>query len=217
MTTMVDAIVVEGLALRRGGIEILRDVAFRVDRGLVGLVGPNGSGKSSLLRVLAGVADPHVGRVAIAGHDLRAAPIEARAALGYMPQSEEFFAYLSAAELLRTFADVRGLGDAEVDRFVALTRPGAADLPIGTLSSGQRRKLAFVAATQGSPTLWLLDEPTNALDDDARAHVRDALQRHCERGGTAVVATHRAGELPSPPQHRLEVGRHTVRHTVMRA
>ncbi len=212
---MPDAILVEGLALRRGGIEILRNVSFRVDRGLVGLVGPNGSGKSSLLRVLAGVADPHAGQVAIAGHDLRASPVSARAALGYMPQSEEFFPYLSPAELLRTFADVRGLADAEVDRFVALTRPGAADLPIGTLSSGQRRKLAFVAATQGTPAVWLLDEPTNALDDAARAYVWDALRRHCEAGGTAVVATHRVPELPLTSAHRLEVEHHGVRHRIV--
>jgi ABC-type multidrug transport system ATPase subunit len=202
---MTDAVVVEGLALRRGGVEILRDVAFAVGPGLVALVGPNGAGKSSLLRVLSGVADPHAGSVSIAGHDLRREPVAARRALGYLPQSDELFPYLTAAELLQTFADVRGLADPEIERFAALTRPGACDLRIGILSVGQRRKLAFVLATQGAPPVWLFDEPFNALDDAARVHVRDAVVEHCVGGGTVILATHRLDDLSVAPDATLRV------------
>jgi ABC-2 type transport system ATP-binding protein len=205
------AIEVDGLALRRGGREILRDVDLRLGEGVVALLGRNGAGKSSLLRVLAGVAEPHRGRVRIAGHDLRRAPVQARRALGYMPEATELFPYLTAADLLGTFAGVRGSTDDGIADFAGLTSLAAVDVPIGTLSAGQRRKLALVAALCGDPRVWLLDEPGNALDDAARAWLRARIARHRERGGTIVVATHRLDDLGAHVDRRLEVSGGGVR------
>lgn len=199
------AVEIEGLALRRGGREILRDVDLALGEGVVALLGRNGAGKSSLLRVLAGVALPHRGRVRIAGHDLRRAPVEARRALGYMPEATELFPYLTPVDLLGTFAGVRGSSDDGLADFASLTSRAAIDVPIGTLSAGQRRKLALVAALCGDPRVWLLDEPGNALDHAARAWLRDRIEQHRARGGTIVVATHRLDDLGARIDRRLEV------------
>jgi heme ABC exporter ATP-binding subunit CcmA len=199
------AVEVEGVALRRGGREILHDVSLRLGAGVVALLGDNGAGKSSLLRVLAGIAQPHRGRVCIAGHDLHHAPVQARRALGYMPEATELFPYLTPADLLGTFAGVRGTTDDGIADFASLTSPAAVDVPIGTLSAGQRRKLALVAALCGDPRVWLLDEPGNALDDAARGYLQGRIAAHRERGGTIIVATHRIEDLGAHVDRRLVV------------
>lgn len=199
------AIEVDGVALRRGGREILRGVDLQVGAGVVALVGANGAGKSSLLRVLAGIARPHRGRVRISGHDLAREPASARRALGYMPETPELFPYLTPADLLTTFAAVRGSDDDGIARFAELVSAAAVDVPIGTLSAGQRRKLAMVAALCARPRVWLLDEPGNALDDAARGYLREQIGEHRERGGTIVVATHRLDDLGAHVDRCLEV------------
>ncbi|HET6584635.1 MAG TPA: ABC transporter ATP-binding protein, partial [Nannocystaceae bacterium] len=198
-------VAVHGVAIRRGGRDVLADVELALGPGVFELVGANGSGKSTLLRALAGVGAIHRGRIEIAGFDLDRDPIEARRRLGYMPETAELFPTLTPRELLATFAAVRGADDDGTAAYASLTRPGALDLRICTLSAGQRRKLALVAAIQSAPTVWLLDEPTDTLDTAANDFLRTAIAGHCVRAGTVLVATHRPGELGVPVNAVLEV------------
>ena len=143
----VSGVVVRDLMLRRGGLQVLAEVNFSLGPGLHALVGANGSGKSTLLRALAGILAPARGTITIMGHDLWRDEVAARRALAYLPESPEFFPYLTARELLETAASVRGAGaEAGVERFVAWVGEGALDRPLATLSAGQRRKLALSAA-----------------------------------------------------------------------
>ena len=183
-----------GVAIRRGGRDVLADVELALGPGVFELRGANGSGKSTLLRALAGVGAIHRRRVAIAGHDLARHPVAAKRRLGYMPETAELFPSLTPRELLTTFAAVRGVTDDGTADYAALTRSAALDLRIATLSAGQRRKLALVAAIQGAPTVWLLDEPTDTLDAAALDYLRAAIVRHRCSGGTVLIATHRPNE-----------------------
>jgi len=185
------------LLVRRGGVPILEGAGLQLDGGLFALTGPNGAGKSTLLRALAGVQPLAGGRVEIDGHDLWRDPVAARRRLGYLPESPELFPYLTARELLRTANAVRGVAPAAgEDRFAQWVRPAALDLRIGTLSAGQRRKLAPVAATSHEPPVLLLDEPHNALDAAAVADLRALLVAWRDEGRTVVVATHRRHGQP---------------------
>jgi ABC-type multidrug transport system ATPase subunit len=184
-----------GLAIRRGGRDVLVDVELALGPGVFELLGPNGSGKSTLLRALAGVGGFHRGRIQIGGRDLARDPIAAKRRLGFMPETAELWPSLTPRELLATFAAIRGVADDGAADFAALTRPAALDLRIGTLSAGQRRKLALVAAIQGAPLVWLLDEPSDALDAEALVFLRDSIGRHRRRGGTVLISTHRPNEL----------------------
>lgn len=207
------AVLAIDLLVRRGGIAILDGAAFELDGGLFALTGPNGAGKSTLLRALAGVQPLAGGRIEIDGHDLWRAPVPARRQLGYLPESPELFPYLTARELLRTANAVRGVAaTAGEDRFARWVRSGALDLRIGTLSAGQRRKLALVAATSHEPRVLLLDEPDNALDAAAVADLRALLLAWRDEGRTLVVATHRADALALPFDGRLEVVERRVHH-----
>lgn len=190
---------------------MLQDLSLELGPGLHALVGPNGAGKSTLLRALAGVLPPASGAVEIDGHDLWREPVAARRRLGYLPESPELFPYLTARELLRTANAVRGAApEAGEELFGRWVRPAALDLRIGSLSAGQRRKLALVAATCHEPSVLLLDEPDNALDAAARADLLELLARWTDEGRLVVVSTHRPEALGERTR-RLVVADHTVR------
>ncbi len=200
------------LSIRRGGTTVLDGVSISLGPGVFALVGDNGAGKSTLLRALAGVQPPGRGSVEIDGHDLWRDRIAARRALGYLPESPELFPYLTARELLRTANAVRGVApDAGEERFARWVRPEALDLRIGTLSAGQRRKLALTAATSHEPAVLLLDEPANTLDAAAQADLAALMAGWRDAERLVIVASHRPTTLGSSFDGRLVVSAQGVR------
>ena len=184
------------LVVRRGGAVVLDGAELEVGPGLHALVGDNGAGKSTLLRALAGVQSLFAGTIEIDGHDLWREPVAARLRLGYLPESPELFPYLTPRELLRTVNAVRGVDPRAGEELVARwIRPAALDLRIGTLSAGQRRKVALAAALAHEPPVLLLDEPTNALDAAAVADLCALSTRWRDDGRVVLVATHRPEAL----------------------
>ena len=180
------------VTIRRGGVDILRGVDLDLGPGVWWVRGPNGSGKSSLLRAIAGVGTTARGTIRVGGRDLEGDPVAARSCLGYAPSSAEFFAYLTAAEFLGTVAGLRNTSPVpSLAALAELVGRGAPDRRIGTLSSGERRKLALVAAICGEPSVLLLDEPLTGLDDATLPWVSMLLRRYQSAAKTAIVATHR--------------------------
>lgn len=201
-----ERITVHDVCLRRGGVAILDQVEFTLGPGIVALVGANGSGKSTLLRALAGLALPVRGSIRIAGHDLWTEPVEARRALGYMPESPEFFPTLAPDELLTIVASVRGVSpEPGRERFVQWVGPAALDLRIAMLSAGQRRKLALTLALIGEPKVLLLDEPANTLDTAALDDLRALVIERRGAGCCVVIAIHREATLALDFDVRLSV------------
>jgi len=164
------------VSLRRGGVAILDRVEFTLGPGLFALVGANGSGKSTLLRALAGLIMPARGSIMIAGHDLWRDGVAARRALGYMPESPEFFPTLAPHELLGLVASVRGVSpEPGRERFIHWVGAPALDLRIAMLSAGQRRKLALSLALIGDPRVLLLDEPAAGVPEGERHDILAAV------------------------------------------
>lgn len=184
-------LVAEGLRVRRGGRVVLGRCDLRLFSGITVLRGANGSGKSSLLRALAGILSLAAGRVAVAGHDLDAAPEDARRRIGYVPETPDLFPYLTPRELLEVIAELRGGAVEEaLEVMAALGLAGREDEKIATLSLGQRRKVTMAAAACGAPRVLLLDEPFNGLDVDALAALRALLCGWAEDGRAVLIATH---------------------------
>src|SRR5690606_24263721 len=125
---------------------------FRVPRGQIcGYLGPNGAGKSTTIKAIAGILRPTAGRVLLAGHDVAEAPLDAKRALGYVPESGALYSLLSAREHLALVADLYELepdrAAEQVERLLALFELGShADRRIDTLSKGQRQKVAIACA-----------------------------------------------------------------------
>jgi heme exporter protein A len=176
----------DGVALRRGGRLLFEGLDLELGPGgRLQVSGPNGSGKSSLIRLAAGLLHAETGNIK-----------RSAVALG------DDHVALDRELLLRHALGMWGGGVEQA--MVALRIDHLAEIPVRLLSSGQikRATLARVAAS-GAP-LWLLDEPLNALDTDGRRRLGALVERHLERGGAVLAASHQqlGGEW-----RKLELGR----------
>jgi heme exporter protein A len=183
------------LECSRGFRTLWSGVSFELSAGeLLHVTGANGSGKTSLLRILCGLLEPRAGEVRWKGTATRRLAEDYRRELIYIGHANGVKDDLTAAENLRiacTFCDIAPTPRAIDEALDAFGLARYRDAPAKTLSQGQRRRVALarLALAEGHP-LWLLDEPCNALDETAAAHVHRLIEAHLERGGIAVMASH---------------------------
>ena len=187
----------------RGGRRLFRHLNLSLEPGrVVWLRGRNGRGKTSLLRLLAGLATPAEGAVQIDGAPLRQAGPRWRERLHYIGHPNALKEDLTVVESLRFGAALHGrsVGDAELA--AALEQLGIARLgaqPVRRLSQGQRRRAALARlALPQPPSVWLLDEPFDALDDDGIQRLNRLLSEHAACGGSALLTSHQSLSLQQP-------------------
>lgn len=185
------------LACVRGGREVFRDVSFIVGPGEALLVtGPNGAGKSSLLRLVAGLLRPAGGRIELQGNEADLTLAEQALYLGHLDALKPA---LSVRENLAFWAQFLGNGVVKPEPALAAVGLGAlARIPALYLSAGQRRRLALARLIAIERSIWLLDEPTAALDTAGRKMLADLLRTHLSNGGIVLAATHDPIGLESP-------------------
>jgi len=166
------------------------------------LAGPNGSGKSTLLRILAGLVVPNAGEVLWRGEARRTGDATWNGLFVYQGHATGWKTQLTVHEnLLLQAALDREDPSGTVTIEDALARVGLARqraLPFGRLSAGQRRRVGLARLAMSRRSLWLLDEPTTALDGDGQQLFADLLESHLGAGGCAVVATHLDFPASSP-------------------
>ncbi|WP_453947230.1 heme ABC exporter ATP-binding protein CcmA [Bradyrhizobium sp. USDA 372] len=178
-----------GLRCVRGGREVFAGLDFAAVSGeAVAVVGRNGSGKTSLLRLIAGLLVPAGGTIALDGGDGELTLAEQ---CHYLGHRDALKPALSVAENLTFWADF--LGGERFDAADSLAKVGldhATHLPAGFLSAGQRRRLSLARLLTVRRPVWLLDEPTNALDVAGQDMFSGLMREHLAGGGMIVAATH---------------------------
>jgi heme exporter protein A len=183
----------QNLACRRGERLVFCGLSFRVAAGEALLLrGPNGSGKSSLLRCMAGLLAPVAGTQTWDDRPLALDPDGHRGRLRYLGHQDAVKPALSVLENLALWQQLHGLSDAAALRraLAALGLDPLAELPARLLSAGQRRRVALARLLAAPAPLWLLDEPTTALDDDGVARFARMVGDHRAGGGLAVLSSH---------------------------
>ena len=179
-----------GLACIRSNRIVFAGLDFTVAPGdALVLTGPNGSGKSSLLRLMAGIARPAAGSILWQGAPVSEDPEAFFARLHYVGHRDPVKPALTVRENLSFHAALHP-GPADID--AALDRVGLAalaDLPARMLSAGQTRRLTLARILATPAPLWLLDEPTIALDYRAVERLRGAIDDHRAGGGMIVAST----------------------------
>jgi heme exporter protein A len=193
---------VDNLACRRSGRGIFANLSFTLGPGdALAVTGRNGAGKSSLLAILSGRLRPDAGRIDVAEVGEASLP-ECLHAVGHR---DGLKSSLTARENL-LFAQ-RLLGAPRLTPRQALERLGlghAHDLPVAYLSAGQRRRVALARLLVCARPLWLLDEPTAALDTASQAILAELMAGHRADGGLVIAATHQALGLTGAAELRIE-------------
>jgi len=187
-------LVAEGLSATRGEDLIFRDIAFEIAGGEALVVkGPNGSGKSTLLRVLAGLLPGRSGsaKLLAAPHPVERVS-EAAHYLGHRNAMKRELTVEENLSFWKTFlGDMAGGAGVPVEEAVeAVGLGGIAHLPFGYLSAGQQRRMAMAKLLVAWRPVWILDEPTAALDAAAEDMFAGLVTAHLARGGIAIAATH---------------------------
>jgi len=178
---------------RRGDSVLFEDLGFTLGRGeALVITGPNGSGKSTLLRILAGLLAADSGAFLLENDDGAAVPVSEFA--HYLGHRNAMKRELRVSENLgfwksfqRSDSDEGTPIDEAIDQ-VGLT--GVAHLPFGYLSAGQQRRIALARLLVSHRPLWLLDEPTAALDKRSDQLFANLVRDHLKNGGLAIAATH---------------------------
>jgi ABC-2 type transport system ATP-binding protein len=191
---------VDGLQKSYSGWPAVAGVSFQIGRGeTVAFLGPNGAGKSTTLRMLSGRLDPDVGDARIQGCSITARRLQAQRLLGYLPETAPLYSDLSALEFLAFLSRLHGLGRvasrAAIDRIAHGARIEAIlRQPIASLSKGFRRRVALAGAMIHDPPVLLLDEPTDGLDPNQKAVMRDWLAgMRAEKA--ILISTHQLDEV----------------------
>jgi heme exporter protein A len=181
-------------------------LTFAVGAGqALAVTGPNGVGKSSLLRLAAGLVRPAQGRLALDGGDPELTIGEQA---HYVGHQDALKPALSVRENIDFWADflggAAGRGNS-INALAAVGLDGLAHLPAIYLSAGQRRRLSLARLVAVKRPLWLLDEPTTALDAQAQKALAGLMGKHLRSGGLIVAASH--GPIGVSGAKQLRLGR----------
>ena len=194
---MSSAIECSHLNISREKSQILYDLSLVVPSGVImGLLGPSGSGKTTLMRAIAGLQKIDSGSIKVL--DLPATSKPLRQLIGYSTQSASVYSDLSCLQNIQYFASLYSENEKsprEILASVDLTK--SADQMAGTLSGGERARLALATTLVGRPRLLILDEPTVGLDPILRVQLWALFNRLAEEGKTLLVSSHVMDEADS--------------------
>jgi ABC-2 type transport system ATP-binding protein len=187
----------------KDGHRAVADLSFEVQRGqVVGLLGPNGAGKTTALRMMMGLIFPTNGSIYLNGQSVYPGS-PALSNIGCFIEGPGFLPHLSGRENLRLYWRSIGRdGEQHLDQVVAITKLGTAlDKKVRTYSQGMRQRLAIAQSMLGMPDLLVLDEPTNGLDPQQIAEMRQVLKNYASTGRTVVISSHLLAEIQQTCSH----------------
>jgi ABC-2 type transport system ATP-binding protein len=171
----------DGVTVIYGNNAALKGVTARFNHGAVGLLGPNGAGKSTMLKALLGFVKPAEGRMTVLGLDVAERPLEIRARIGYMPETDAHIPGMNAVSFVAYCGQLAGLPavDAmqrahEVLYYVGLGE--ARYRNIETYSTGMKQRIKLAQALVHDPDLLFLDEPTNGMDPKGRDEMLELIR-----------------------------------------
>jgi ABC-2 type transport system ATP-binding protein len=192
--TAADAAMVslEGVTVTYGRNAALRDVTTAFVPGAVGLLGPNGAGKSTLIKALLGFLVPERGRLRVLGLDVAESPLEIRARVGYMPESDGHIPGMNAVSFVAYCGELAGLPrvDAMQRAHEVLFYVGLGEARyrnVETYSTGMKQRIKLAQALVHDPDLVFLDEPTNGMDPKGRDEMLELVRDLAHNKGVNLI------------------------------
>lgn len=191
---------IQHLTKNYGRIAALKDLSFEVKAGSAfGILGPNGSGKTTTLGIILGIIKPEEG--SYRWFDGKYGNDE-RLHIGALLETPNFYPYLSAVKNLEIVAHIKKAKTPQIDRWLEVVNLAARKhSPFRTFSFGMKQRLAIAAALTGDPEVLIFDEPTNGLDPQGIAEVREIVKRIAAEGKTIIMASHILDEVEKVCSH----------------
>ena len=186
----------------------VHQLSFELKSGsVVAFVGPNGAGKTTTLRMITGALAPSSGRVLVDEFDTFEQPYQARAKIGFLPESPPLYPELKVIENLRFICSIKGLDYRAIDAVVERCELGEVLGQLqGQLSKGFRQRVGLALALLGDPPLLILDEPTSGLDPAQIEGMRELIRTLGEEH-TVLLSTHLLSEVEAVCDHVLMIDR----------
>ena len=190
----------EHLVKHYGHRRVVDDLSFTLESGSVlGFIGPNGAGKTTTMRMICGILQPTSGRVIINSINLASDPVGARHSLGYLPENAPLYSNMTVRSFLLWSGSMRGISGsglrAAIDRVMEeCFLHEVAGEEIEALSKGYRRRVCLAQSIIHSPTVLVMDEPTDGLDPNQKREIR-ALIRSMREHCAVIVSTHILEEI----------------------
>ncbi len=184
------------LTKRFGNVLAVDNLNIEVKDGeIYGLLGPNGSGKSTTMKILSGILSPSRGKAYVDGINVEWDPNEVKKIVGYIPEDQILYESLTPNELFNFLGGLRGVPAHKMDKRVnyflkAFEFNRYLHQYIGTLSFGNKQKVAITAALIHDPPVLIMDEAMNGLDPKTARILREILFRYKERGKSIIFSTH---------------------------
>lgn len=181
-------------------VTALNNVSFSVPEGSVyGILGPNGSGKTTLLGIILDILKPSSGSFTLLG---KSADADIRKQVGTLLETPNFYHYLSAEKNLRIAAHIKGKGFNEIDNVLQkVNLYQRKQSKFNTYSLGMKQRLAIASCLLGDPQVLIFDEPTNGLDPNGIAEIRELIKRLAKEGKTIIMASHLLDEVEKVCTH----------------
>lgn len=186
---------IESLSKSFGRIKALDNLNLEINRGeLLGLIGPNGAGKTTAIRIICCILQPDQGNVLVDGHSIHHDQIKIKSMIGYLPEEPNLYERFKARDLLKYFAQLYGVPEAQIDQRIAellelVNMSDRANDRINTFSKGLRQRIGIVRALIHDPQVIILDEPTMGLDPATSHSIRDFIAQ-LKGEKTIILCTH---------------------------
>jgi ABC-2 type transport system ATP-binding protein len=187
-------VTLEGVTVLYGAQRALQDVTARFEAGAVGLLGPNGAGKSTMIKTLLGFIKPAAGTMRVLGYDVAVSPLDIRARVGYMPESDAHIPGMNAVSFVAYCGELAGLPrvDAMQRAHEVLFYVGLGEARyrnVETYSTGMKQRIKLAQALVHDPDLLFLDEPTNGMDPKGRDEMLELVRDLADRKNVNVIVS----------------------------
>ena len=197
---MSEILSIQGLSKSYKSVKAIQDLSLQISEGQsYGILGPNGSGKTTTLSIVTGILRQDSGSYRWFGEAPEAGQ---RKSIGSLIETPHFYPYLSLEKNLRIICDIKGMGYSDIHRVLKTAKLfDRRRSRFSTLSLGMKQRLGIAAALLGDPRVLVLDEPTNGLDPEGIAEVREVVLEQVNQGKTLILASHILSEVEKICQH----------------
>ncbi|HDR68174.1 MAG TPA: ABC transporter ATP-binding protein [Bacteroidaceae bacterium] len=191
---------IHGLSKNYRNVQAIKDLNLDIEEGQAyGILGPNGSGKTTTLSIITGILRQNRGFYRWFGEDPYPSQ---RKKIGSLIETPHFYPYLSLVNNLKIICDINLSEYSDIDRVLKVTKLyDRRKSKFSTLSLGMKQRLGIAAALLGDPKVLVLDEPTNGLDPEGIAEVRELVIKQVEKGKTLILASHILNEVEKICSH----------------